>query len=131
MARAPDDVGGVMTRGVVTVAPSDVVQTALRAMLDHDIGAVVVVDGDRPVGMFTERDVTRRVLDDAELLARPVSDVMAAPVVTIPATTDVVAAFELLNSRGIRRLPVVEDGRVVGIVTERDLLRWVGRVAKE
>ena len=131
MARAPDDVGGVMTRGVVTVAPSDVVQTALRAMLDHDIGAVVVIDGDRPVGMFTERDVTRRVLDDAELLARPVSDVMAAPVVTIPATTDVVAAFELLNSRGIRRLPVVEDGRVVGIVTERDLLRWVGRVAKE
>jgi CBS domain-containing protein len=131
MARAPDDVGGVMTRGVVTVAPSDVVQTALRAMLDHDIGAVVVIDEDRPVGMFTERDVTRRVLDDAELLARPVSDVMAAPVVAIPATTDVVAAFELLNSRGIRRLPVVEDGRVVGIVTERDLLRWVGRVAKE
>ena len=131
MARAPDDVGGVMTSGVVTVSPSDDVQAALRAMLDHDIGAVVVVDDGHPVGIFTERDVTRRVLDDAELLDRSVSDVMASPVVTIPPTTDVVAAFELLNSRGIRRLPVVEDGRVVGIVTERDLLRWVGRVAKE
>jgi CBS domain-containing protein len=120
-----------MTHGVITVAPAEPVEAALRAMLDHDVGSVVVVDDGRTVGVFTERDVTRRVLDDADLLARPVGDVMAAPVVTVAPSTDVVAAFELLNARGIRRLPVVDDGRLVGIVTERDLLRWVGRVASE
>jgi CBS domain-containing protein len=131
MAKAPDQVGGLMTEGVITVAPSDRVEAALRAMIDHDVGSVVIVDDGRTVGLFTERDVTRRVLDDAELLSKPVGDVMASPAITVDPSTDVVAAFELLNSRGIRRLPVVEDGRLVGIVTERDLLRWVGRVATE
>lgn len=131
MDRAPDKVGGVMTKNVVTVSPDRPVEAAVRAMIDHDIGSVVVVDGDRAVGVFTERDLTRRVLDDPGLLARPIAEVMSGPAVTTQPDAEVVNAFELMNERGIRRLPVVEGGRLVGIVTERDLLKWVGRVAKE
>ena len=131
MAQGRDTVGAVMTRGVVTVAPGDPVEAALRAMIDRDIGSVVVCEGESPVGVFTERDVTRRVLDDPGMLRRSIGELMSGPAVTAQADAEVVDAFELMNARGIRRLPVVEDGRLVGIVTERDLLRWVGRVAKE
>ena len=121
---------GVMTSEVVTVGPDDPVEAAIRAMLDHDIGAVVVARDGEPLGLFTERDVTRRVLDGEDLLHRPVSEVMSAPAVTVAADTEVVEIFKLMNDRRIRRLPIVEDGKLVGIVTERDLLRWVDAVAR-
>ena len=119
-----------MTSEVVTVGPEEPVEAAIRAMLDHDIGAVVVARDGEPLGLFTERDVTRRVLDGEDLLKRPVSEVMSAPAVTVAADTEVVEIFKLMNDRRIRRLPIVEDGKLVGIVTERDLLRWVDAVAR-
>jgi CBS domain-containing protein len=121
---------GVMTSEVVTIGPGEPVEVAIRAMLDHDIGAVVVARNGEPLGLFTERDVTRRVLDGEDLLHRSVSEVMSAPAVTAAADTEVVEIFKLMNDRRIRRLPIVEDGKLVGIVTERDLLRWVDAVAK-
>jgi CBS domain-containing protein len=121
---------GVMTSEVVTVGPDEPVEAAIRAMLDHDIGAVVVARDGEPLGLFTERDVTRRVLDGEDLLHRSVSEVMSAPAVTAAADTEVVEIFKLMNDRRIRRLPIVEDGKLVGIVTERDLLRWVDAVAR-
>jgi len=128
----PDDyVKGVMSVPVVHVAPHATVAQALRTMIDHDIGAVVVAEGDSAVGVFTERDLTRRVLDDSGLLAREVREVMSAPVMTVAPDDEVVFIFRVMAEKKIRRLPVVEDGRLVGIVTERDLLRWVDAVATE
>jgi CBS domain-containing protein len=131
MTRAPDTIGELMTRRVVTVGPDDRVRDALRAMIDHDLGSVVVADGGRAVGMFTERDVTRHVLTDAALLDERVGDLMSSPPITVQPGDQVVDVFELMNGKGIRRLPVVEGDVLVGIVTEGDLRRWVGRVAKE
>lgn len=131
MVKAPDFVQQMMSSPVVHVAPDDSVADALRAMIDRDIGAVVVVEDDRPVGVFTERDVSRRILDDPKLLDRWVGDVMSAPVVSVAPTDEVVFIFGLMTEKKIRRLPVVEGDRLVGIVTERDLLRWVDAVASE
>lgn len=131
MTRTPDRVRELMTVGVVTASPEETVASALRRMIDHDIGAVVVAEGEIPVGVFTERDVTRRVLTDPDLLERPVGEVMSSPVVTTEPDEEIVTVFETMTARKIRRLPVVEGGRLVGILTERDLLRWVDAVAKE
>jgi CBS domain-containing protein len=131
VVKAPDFVQQMMSSPVVRVAPDDSVADALRAMIDRDIGAVVVVDDGRPVGVFTERDVSRRILDDRELLIRRVGDVMSAPVVSVAPTDEVVFIFGLMTDKRIRRLPVVEGDRLVGIITERDLLRWVDAVASE
>ena len=98
-------------------------------LIDHDIGAVVVAERESAVGVFTERDMTRRILDDEELLSREMREVMSAPVTTVGPDDEVVFIFRLMVEKEIRRLPVVEDGRLVGIVTERDLLRWVDAVA--
>ncbi len=83
------------------------------------------------MGVFTERDLTRRILEDTELLQRKIEDVMSAPVVVTRPDVQMIEAFDLMNARNIRRLPIVEDERIVGIVTERDLLKWVGAVAAE
>jgi CBS domain-containing protein len=131
MTRAPDTIGELMTTDVVTVGPDDRVRDALQAMIDHDFGSVVVAEEGRAVGMFTERDVTRHVLSDAALLDERVRDLMSSPPITASPRDQVVDVFELMNGKGIRRLPVVEGDRLVGIVTEGDLRRWVGLVAKE
>lgn len=131
MGEAPDTVGEVMMTDVVGVVPDDTVERAIRAMVERDIGSVVVVEGDRPAGVFTERDLARRILDDAELLGRRVGDVMSAPVISTTPNAEMIEAFDLMNARHVRRLPVVDGDRLVGIVTERDLLRWVGDVAAE
>lgn len=124
-----DHVKGIMSSPVLHVAPHATVAQALRTMIDRDIGAVVVVDEDSVVGVFTERDLTRHLLDDADLLAREVGEVMSTPVTTVSPSDEVVFIFRLMTERGIRRLPVVDGGLLVGIVTERDLLRWVDAVA--
>jgi len=129
MSDADDYVKGVMSSPVVTVTKEATVAQALRAMIDHDIGAVVVVDGDAPVGVFTERDVTRKILDEPDLLGRPIGKEMSAPVTSVAPGDEVVFIFRTMSEKKIRRLPVVDDGRLVGIVTERDLLRWVDAVA--
>jgi CBS domain-containing protein len=131
MVKAPDFVQQMMSSPVVHVTPDNSVADALRAMIDRDIGAVVVVDDGRPVGVFTERDVSRRILDDRELLVRRVGDVMSTPIISVAPTDEVVFIFGLMTERRIRRLPVVEGDRLVGIITERDLLRWVDAVASE
>jgi CBS domain-containing protein len=131
MGGAADLARGVMTEGVLTVGPDDTVEAALRTMIDHDVGAVVVARDGEPLGVFTERDVTRRVLEGGDLLSRPVSEVMSAPAVTAEPDMEVVEIFQMMTGRRIRRLPIVQDGKLVGIVTERDLLRWVDGVAHD
>jgi CBS domain-containing protein len=129
MSTEEDHVKGIMSSPVLHVAPHATVAQALRTMIDRDIGAVVVVDEDSVVGVFTERDLTRHLLDDTDLLAREVGEVMSTPVTTVSPSDEVVFIFRLKTERGIRRLPVVDGGLLVGIVTERDLLRWVDAVA--
>jgi CBS domain-containing protein len=129
MAVEEDHVQGIMSSPVIHVAPHATVAQALRTMIDHNIGAVVVVDGESVVGVFTERDLTRRLLDGGDLLESEVREVMSTPVTTVNPADEVVFIFRLMTEKGIRRLPVIDGGLLVGIVTERDLLRWVDAVA--
>jgi len=116
----------VMSRPVVTVGPKDAVWQALEVMISTRIGAVVVAEGERPVGILTESDVVRLLVDRGmgivELLSVPVENVMSKPVVTCSPDEDLVDALALMLEKRVRRLPVVENDRLVGILTERDLM---------
>jgi CBS domain-containing protein len=88
----------------------------------HVVGALVVVDGERPVGMVTDRDITiRAVARDIPADAR-VDAVMSSDVVVLDADADLREALAIFHSNAIRRLPLVHDGRVVGMLTTDDLL---------
>jgi len=116
----------VMSRPVVTVGPKDAVWYALQVMISTKIGAVVIAEGERPVGILTESDVVRLLVDRGmgivELLSVPVENVMSKPVVTCSPDEDLVDALALMLEKRVRRLPVVENDRLVGILTERDMM---------
>ncbi len=123
-----------MTKTPVTIKPETPVRKALQLMIKKDIGSLIVVKSGKPVGMITERDITRRSLRPTKakgVYDNPVSRFMSRPVVTAPPSTPVWEAFETMVTKKIRRLPIVEQGRLVGIVTERDLFKWVIRVFYE
>jgi CBS domain-containing protein len=115
-------VGDRLRRSGVGLRPEQTVRAAAEVMEAAGIGATVVVDGDVPVGIVTDRDLVRRVLargvpDDAR-----VDSVMTTPVVTVDAAEEVDRAFELIGRHGVRRLVVVDGGRFVGLVSLDDLL---------
>jgi len=107
------------------------VAAAAQTMVQHNIGSVVVVDGSKPVGIITERDITKQVVKGEEVLKGPVDDVMTKALVTAQPNMPIQEAFELMLMKKIRRLPIVENNSIVGIVTEKDLMRWVLRVSYE
>lgn len=108
---------------VIAVRPTDTVLQAANLMNDRNIGGVVVTDGDRLAGIFTERDVLRRVvaagLDPA---TTRVAAVMSAPVLTCPPDLSVDDCAALMTARHVRHIPVQDADGLSGLVTIRDLL---------
>ena len=121
----------IMTTRVVTVDISERVEEALRLMVKFDIGSIVVTDKENPVGIITERDVTRASLRGDSLLRLPVRSLMSRPLQTGTPDMEIWLTFETMLRLGVRRLPIVENGKLIGIVSEKDLTRWVLRVFYE
>jgi CBS domain-containing protein len=110
----------VMTPNPRTVSPGDPIQNAARIMRDEDTGAVPVVDNGRPVGIVTDRDIVVRAVADGQL-DRPVRDIVSGDVVSARPDMSTKEAAELMSEHQVRRLPVVENDRLVGIVSIGDL----------
>ncbi|MGD9701487.1 MAG: CBS domain-containing protein [Acidimicrobiia bacterium] len=110
---------------VATVEPGETVRTAVERMTRRSIGSLVVVDGDaRIVGMISERDVMRALAtNDVTALSRVVRDVMTTDVVTCGRDDRLGELMAVMTRRRIRHLPVVEDQRLVGIVSIGDLVK--------
>jgi CBS domain-containing protein len=111
----------VMTESVVTAEPATSVREVAELMRERNVGSVVLCDGGRPVGFITDRDLAVSVLADGRDPSDHVGDHASAPVVTVGPEMGVEDAAELMVRHGIRRLPVVDGGRLSGIVTLDDL----------
>ncbi len=121
----------IMITKVVTVDISERVEEAVRLMVKFDVGSVIVTDKQKPVGIITERDITRAALRGDSLLRLPVRSLMSRPLQTVTPDMEISKAFEAMLKLGVRRLPVVENEKLVGVVTEKDLTRWVLRIFYE
>ncbi len=117
-----------MTKSVFTCHPDDPLSTAARLMWDNDIGAVPVLgEEERLVGIVTDRDICMCAYFTGEpLSAIPVAHAMARVVFTVEPGEAVEPAEELMRTKQVRRLPVVEGGKLVGMVTLGDLARAYG-----
>ena len=124
-SRAPDvKVEDVMSSPVITIKDNDTVLAASKLMKKDEIGCVVVVDkSEKPIGLMTERDVVRRV-SALDLLPSKVlaSKSMTKPPVTIDAAADVTDAAKKMRDLKIRRLVVVQGGKLMGIITSNDIV---------
>jgi CBS domain-containing protein len=113
----------IMTSRVVVVSPSSSAIQAARLMTDHRLSCLVVVENDRPVGIITERDFVSKIVvakKDAERVS--VKEIMSNRLVTVSPEASIKEASRLLRENSIRRLPVVEGERLVGIVTVTDFV---------
>lgn len=118
------DILGSKGREIWTVKPTDTVLEALRVMAEHDIGAVAVLDGEKLVGIFTERDYARKVV----LIGRAsrdsaVRDIMTHKVMCVAPDRPVNECMALMTEHRLRHLPVLHQKRVVGIVSIGDLVK--------
>ena len=111
----------VMTPNPQCVAPGDSIQHAARIMRDLDTGAVPVVDNGRPVGIITDRDIVIRAVAEDGQLNRTVGDIVSGNVIFATPEMSTHEAANLMSEYQVRRLPVVENDRIVGIVSLGDL----------
>ncbi len=125
-------VSAIMSTKVVTIKPTDRVSKALRTMVRNKIGSIIVTEkGKGPVGILTERDISTRTARGQKVMGMIVGKIMSKPLITVGPTAQVWEAVEQMMRKDIRRLPVIEAEKLVGMVTERDVFRWVIKVAYE
>ncbi|MCB8948882.1 MAG: CBS domain-containing protein [Ardenticatenaceae bacterium] len=109
---------------LISVAPNSSVREALSLLAQHNIGALVVLnDTGALTGIFSERDVVRRLLDESDLLMQPVENLMTAEVVTCVPQDDLMSVANVMTERRFRHLPVVEEGTLLGIISIGDVLK--------
>jgi CBS domain-containing protein len=113
-------------KGIFSVAASDPVLTAIKKMAEHHVGALLVMTGDKLVGIISERDYARKVV----LLGRSseetrVEAIMTTRVITVTAKQDAHDCMRLMTDKRIRHLPVVAGDRVIGVLSIGDLVRAV------
>ncbi len=110
---------------IITVSRNARLTEALKVMVKHDIGSLVVAEDHKGIGILTERDIMKMVALNPEMLRTSVDDIMSKPLITVSEDAPVWDAFRLMLKHKIRRLPIEKNGKLIGIVSERDLFRWV------
>jgi CBS domain-containing protein len=120
-------------REIVSVGADTAVRDAVALLAEKRIGAMPVLEGHRVAGIVSERDVIYCLKSDgAAILDWPVSRIMTAPAITIERKVSALAALSQMTKRRIRHLPVVEDGKLVGIVSIGDLVAYrISRIEGE
>ncbi|MGH9588506.1 MAG: CBS domain-containing protein [Acidobacteriaceae bacterium] len=111
---------------VWSVSPGDSVYDAIRLMAEKGIGSVLVTDGQRLVGILSERDYARKIaLHDRSSKATKVSEIMTAPVTFVSQKHTVSDCMQIMTEERVRHLPVVDEGAIAGIISIGDLVNWI------
>lgn len=116
-----------MSKNVITIDFNKTVHEAAELMTTKGIGCLVVTRNDTPVGMVTERDFVRRIIAKRVSYDAKVSEIMSQYLITVGPDTSLKEASRLMSANKIRRLPVLKDGKLVGIVVASDFVRNVGK----
>nr|WP_246271086.1 CBS domain-containing protein [Nitrosopumilus cobalaminigenes] len=124
-------IADVMTKSVISVDASITVNEAAKMMEDAKVGAVIVMENNSPVGIVTDRDFSVKVVAHAYQITEPVKQIMSSPLFSINSDEPIRIAADLMHDRGIRKLPVIDNGKVVGIVTATDIVNLLAVSVEE
>ena len=113
----------IMTKSVVSIDAATTITDAAKMMEDAEIGAIVVTENNTPVGLITDRDFAIKVVAHAYNPTTPVRMIMSSPLYSISPDESVRMIADFMYTRGIRKLPVIDNDKVIGIVTATDLVR--------
>lgn len=115
-------IGDVMTKSVISVDAALTVNETAKMMEDTKVGAVIVMENNVPIGIVTDRDFSVKVASHAYQITEPVKQIMSSPLFSINSDESVRIAADLMHERKIRKLPVIDDEKVVGIITATDIV---------
>lgn len=114
----------IMSNSVVSVDSSVSATDAAKMMEDSDVGAIIVLENGSPVGIVTDRDFAIKITAHSYPLDTPIRRMMSSPLISIDPDSDLWTASDLMSSRNVRKLPVIDDARIVGIIMSSDLVRY-------
>jgi len=124
-------IANVMTKSVISVDAAITVNEAAKMMEDAKVGAVIVMENNLPVGIVTDRDFSVKVVSHAYQITAPVKQIMSSPLISINSDETVRMAADLMHDRRIRKIPVIDDGKVVGIITATDIVNLLAVSVEE
>jgi signal-transduction protein with cAMP-binding, CBS, and nucleotidyltransferase domain len=112
-----------MSKNMLTVDKSVSLQEAAQKMSELNIGCVIVTDKNNPVGIVTERDFVTRIASEGRPLFTEIIEVMSSPLITISPEETIWEASEMMKEKSIHKLPVKENGQIIGIITTTDIVK--------
>jgi CBS domain-containing protein len=113
----------IMSNSVVSVDSSVTATNAVKMMEYVGAGAVIVLENNLPVGIVTDRDFAIKIIANSYPIDTPVRKIMSSPLISIDPNSDLSIASDLMSTRNVRKLPVIDDDKVVGILTSSDLVK--------
>lgn len=114
------------TNNIIAVSPDTTVFEALELMFEKNIGALLVIDQDKVVGIFTERDYARKVIlkgKSSKLI--PIREIMTENLITVTSNNSIEECMWLMTNKFIRHLPVIDDGKLISVISIGDLVRYI------
>ncbi len=113
----------VMKKEVITMDESNTIQDAAQKMTESNVGCVIITKNNNPVGILTERDYVTRIASEGRPMFTSLSAVMSSPLITISQEETVWDAADIMRGRKIHKLPVIDNDKVIGIITATDLVK--------
>ena len=120
-----------MRKGVISVDSTATVNDAAKMMEDAGVGAIVVIENNTPVGIITDRDFAIKIAAHAYPIHTPVSKIMSQPLIGITPDESLLMAADLMYTRNVRKIPVIDDDNVIGIITATDLIAQIATHTEE
>ena len=124
-------IADVMSKSVISVDATLTVNETAKMMEDGKVGAVIIMEDNTPVGIVTDRDFAIKIAAHAYQITTPIKQIMSSPLFSINSDETVRIAADLMHDREIRKLPVIDDGKVVGIITSTDIVNLLAVCVEE
>ncbi len=113
----------IMKKYVISIDSARTVKDAATMMDDANVGCIVITRGNAPIGILTERDFVKRIVSEERDLSTPLADVMSFPLITVDCDDTVWEAAEIMKKNKIHKVPVEEQGKLIGIITTTDIVK--------
>ncbi len=124
-------VKNIMNKSIISVDATLSSNEAAKMMEDTKVGAVIVMENNTPIGIVTDRDFAIKIVAHAYQITTPVKQIMSSPLIATSPDETVLMAADLMYTRDIRKLPVIDNDKVVGIVTASDLVKQLAISTEE
>ncbi|HJJ22975.1 MAG TPA: CBS domain-containing protein [Nitrosopumilus sp.] len=115
----------IMSHSVVSVDSSVTATDAAKMMEDTGVGSIVILENAVPIGIITDRDFAIKITAHSYPIDTPVKRIMSYPLISIDPNSDLLIASDLMLTRNVKKLPVIDDDKVIGIITSSDLVKHI------